>query len=52
MRDTYKAVLVMTLVPLLVVAGLSEACSNEVAVVFSTLLTAVSVGLWKWSKKS
>ena len=52
MKDTYKAILVMSLVPLLVTIGLSEACSNEVAAVLTTALTAVSVGLWKWAKKS
>lgn len=51
MKDTYKAVLVMFVVPVLVTVGFSEACSNEVVAVLATGLTALSVAGWKWSKK-
>ena len=51
MRDTYKAVLVMFFVPILLTLGLSQTCANEIVVVASTALTGLTVGLWKYAKK-
>lgn len=51
MKDTYKAILALTLVPLLVEFGFSEACGGEISSVVATVLTALSLVAWKWTKK-
>jgi hypothetical protein len=51
MKDSYKVILVMLFVPVMVSFGFSEVCANEFASFATTALTAVGLGLWKWTKK-
>jgi hypothetical protein len=51
MKDTYKAILVMLLVPSLMTFGMSEVCANEFVAILSTVLTAIALFAWKWAKK-
>lgn len=51
MKDTYKAVLVLVLVPVLVTLGFTEACSNEIIAIVSTIGTGAAVVVWKFLKK-
>ena len=50
MRDTFKAVLVLTIVPVLATVGLSESCGTEVVGIASTILSGLAVAVWKWKK--
>ena len=51
MKDTYKVILVMLFVPVLVSFGVSEVCANEFVSFATTALTAIGLALWKWKKK-
>lgn len=51
MRDTYKAILLMLLVPILTAVGLSEECASQVTMIVMTILTGVAVATWKYFKK-